>query len=136
MLEGLLQGVGERVFARLGAAAFLFAAVLVVVSEAETMARGPSGPSEAETLLLHRMYAGTALLAQASFGAALLRTTLLPKWIGWTVIGWNISWLLALPLINVLAGNPGYYYPVLHHFMPFLVGVALLRRPSRGASPR
>jgi hypothetical protein len=39
-------------------------------------------------------------------------------------VAWNLGWLVALPILS-----PGdLYFPVLHHPVPLLVGIALLRR--------
>jgi hypothetical protein len=43
-------------------------------------------------------------------------------WIGWATIGWNLVWLLVLPL----ATPRDIYFPVLHHVMPLVMGIALL----------
>jgi hypothetical protein len=42
----------------------------------------------------------------------------------WAAVAWNLGWLVALPILS-----PGdLYFPVLHHPVPLLVGIALLRR--------
>ncbi len=65
-----------------------------------------------------------AFLAQAAFGALLVRTRFLPAWIGRAAIAWNVGWLVVLPIIT----SGDIYFPVLHHPIPLLVGIALLRR--------
>ena len=47
-------------------------------------------------------------------------------WIGWATILWNLAWLVLLPLIT----PRDIYFPVLHHAMPLLIGIALLWRAS------
>lgn len=61
-------------------------------------------------------------LAQALFGAALLRAGFLPAWVGWAAILWNLGWLVALPI----ARPRDMYYPWLHYVVPLLIGIALL----------
>ena len=61
-------------------------------------------------------------LAQAAFGAALLRTGLLPGWVGWATIIWNLGWLVVLPLVR----PQDMYYPWLHYAAPILIGIVLL----------
>jgi len=63
-----------------------------------------------------------AFLGQAAFGAAILRTGLLPAWVGWATILWNLAWLVVLPI----ARPDNMYYPWLHYVAPLLIGIALL----------
>jgi hypothetical protein len=63
-----------------------------------------------------------AFVGQAVFGAALLRTGLLPGWVGWATILWNLGWLVILPI----ARPADMYYPWLHYVAPLLIGIALL----------
>jgi hypothetical protein len=70
------------------------------------------------------MYVLLAFLAQAAFGVSLLRTGLLPGWVGWATIVWNLAWLVVLPIVS----PRDIYYPVLHHVAPLLIGIALLVR--------
>lgn len=104
--------------ARLVAATYAVAVVLLLVAEVG-MLRGGHFP-----YALVVAYVVLAFLTQVVFGVILLRTGLLPAWMGWTAIIWNIAWLVALPVLT-----PGdIYFPVLHHLFPLLVGIALLRR--------
>jgi len=63
-----------------------------------------------------------AFLAQAAFGAALLRTGLVAGWVGWATILWNLAWLVVLAIVS----PRNMYFPVLHHVAPLLIGIALL----------
>ena len=119
MLEMRLQEASGRVLARTGAVAYLFGGVLVVAAEALMLSQG-----HALTHALIAVYVILALLAQAAIGGALLQSRLLPAWIGWAAIGWNLLFLVVLPLTS--AGDM--YYPVVHHVMPLVVGIALLRK--------
>lgn len=116
LLEDLLRAAGDPVIARTGMVAYLFGAFVVVV---------------AETAYLHKrewiypqivFYVVVALLAQAAFGVALLRTGLLAGWVGWATIVWNLAWLAILPI----ASRRNMYFPALHHAAPLLIGIALL----------
>jgi hypothetical protein len=116
LLEGTLQETKGRVLARLGASAYFFGAVLVVVAEAMPLPRDqPSYP-------LIVIYVGLAFLSQAAVGVALLQSHMLPTWVGWITIVWNIGWLVALPMVS----PDDLYYPILHHVMPLLIGIMLL----------
>jgi hypothetical protein len=119
LLEGYLQSTNGYVLARAGAAAYLIGAVLVVAAEAVTLK-----PGSPNLYPLMAVYVVLALLAQALVGAALLQAGLLPAWVGWVTILWNVTWLVVLPLTSA----QDMYYPILHHFMPLVIGIALLRQ--------
>lgn len=95
LLEGLLREAGDRVIARLAVAIMLISAAVVL-----------------------------AFLAQAAFGAALLRTGLVARWAGWATILWNIGLLVVMPI----ASPRDIYFPWLHYVAPLLIGIALLAR--------
>lgn len=104
--------------ARLATATYAIAAVVLLIGEASELRSGRS------PYALIVAYVVLAFLAQAAFGGILLRAGLLPAWIDWAAIVWNLEWLVVLPIIT-----PGdIYFPVLHHPIPLLVGIALLRR--------
>jgi len=117
LLEGHLQNTDGRVLARAGATAYLFGGILVVAAEALNLNPGQN------TYALIVIYVVLALLAQATMGGSLLQAGLLPAWIGWVTILWNIAWLVVLPVTS----PRDIYYPGLHHLMPLLIGIALLR---------
>ena len=120
LLEGHLQNTDGRVLARAGATAYLFGGILVVAAEALNL-----NPRQ-NTYALIVIYVVLALLAQAIMGGSLLQAGLLPAWIGWVTIIWNIAWLVVLPVTS----SRDMYYPILHHLMPLLIGIALMRRAS------
>lgn len=117
VLETIFQGSPGRTAARIGAMAYFFGAVLLAAAEAMSLAQ-----SGTVTYPLIVIYVALALLGQAAVGAAIVQSGLLPAWIGWTTIVWNLSWLIILPL----ATPADVYFPVLHHLMPLLIGVSLL----------
>jgi hypothetical protein len=119
LLESLLRDAGERVLSRVALIAFLIAAVLAVVQEALLL----DGREYVDPL--DRVYVVLAFLSQSAFGGALLRTRLLPTWVGRMTIGWNLGWFALLLVVSV--GNRPDYYPVLHHFAPLLIGIELIR---------
>jgi uncharacterized membrane protein YkvI len=87
-----------------------------VVAEAMPLPRDqPSYP-------LIVIYVGLAFISQAAVGGALLQSHMLPTWVGWITIVWNIGWLVALPMVS----PDDLYYPILHHVMPLLIGIMLL----------
>jgi hypothetical protein len=116
LLEGTLQETKGR--ARLGASAYFFGAVLVVVAEAMPL------PLDRPSYPLIVIYVGLAFLGQAAIGAALLQSALLAAWVGWTTLIWNVGWLVILPIVS----PHDLYYPILHHMMPLLIGIMLVAR--------
>jgi hypothetical protein len=116
LLEDLLRTAGDYVLSRLGIVAYLFGAVVVVVAETtELDRRGQVYPQIV-------LYVVVAFLAQAAFGAALLRTGLTAGWAGWATVIWNLGWLLVMLIVR----PSDIYYPVLHHVAPLIIGIALL----------
>ena len=63
-----------------------------------------------------------AFLGQAAFGASILRTGLLPAWVGWATVIWNLVWLIILPI----ARPQDIYFPWLHYVAPLIIGISLL----------
>lgn len=119
LLEGALQTTPARSLARLGAGAYFFGGILVVIAEALM----PSiGYQKLYPLIV--IYVVLAFLAQAIMGAAVLQTGWLPGWVGWITILWNIAWLIALPILS----PRDIYFPAIHHLAPLLLGIALLWR--------
>jgi hypothetical protein len=116
-LVGDMQGAA-LLPARLVAATYAAATALLLVAEMG-MLRSGRFPNA-----LIVAYVVLAFLTQAAFGGILLRTGFLPSWIGWAAIAWNIAWLVALPLLT----PRDIYFPVLHHVIPLVIGLALLRR--------
>jgi hypothetical protein len=104
--------------ARLAAATYAIATALLLVGELGLLRSGRFlyAPIVAYVVL--------AFLAQAVLGGTILGTGFLPWWIGWAAIAWNIAWLVVLPILT----PSDIYFPVLHHVIPLLVGIALLRR--------
>ena len=116
LLEGMLKVAGDRILAPSGMVLLLVGAAAVIFSETFFISRQEwiYAPTVVFVIL--------AFLAQAVFGAALLRTSLLPGWIGWATILWNLGWLIVLPI----ARPKDMYYPWLHYVAPLLIGIGLL----------
>lgn len=121
LLESLLQNSAGGVLARVGAIAYLFGGVLVVAAEASSLNQGLHGNSSEQNWTPATIYVVLALLAQAAIGGSLLQTGLLPPWIGWATVVWNIGWLLAY-----LIKRGDIYIPFVHHVMPLVIGIALV----------
>ncbi len=116
LLEGLLRAAGDTLIARLALAIYLVGAAVLLVAEGTFLHRGGWVTPQ---IVFHVVL---AFLAQAAFGASLLRTRLVPGWAGWATLLWNIAWLVILPLVS----PRDLYYPVLHHVAPLLIGIGLL----------
>jgi hypothetical protein len=119
VLEMIFEGTPARTAARIGAMAYFFGAVLLAAAEAMSLAK-----RETATYPLIVVYVVLALLGQAAVGAAIVQSGLLPAWIGWTAIVWNLAWLIILPVTT----PADVYFPVLHHLMPLVIGASLLWR--------
>jgi hypothetical protein len=119
LLEGVLHETGGHVLARVGASTYFFGAVLLVAAEALQL---PLGYDANYPLIV--IYVLLALLGQAAIGVAWLQSTLVPSWIGWVTLIWNIGGLVLLP--TIMPGDM--YFPILHHLMPLLMGITLLWR--------
>jgi hypothetical protein len=116
LLERVLGEAGETVLAPLGATAFLIGAVIGIIVEAAYLSAQGSIPALTVVLVV------VLFVAQAILGGALVASSLLPAWVGWTVVGWNLGWLVILS-----AARPrDIYYPVLHFFPLLLIAIALL----------
>jgi hypothetical protein len=116
LLERVLEAAGDTTLAPLAMAIFLIGAVLALVAETYSLSRQ-------EWLYAPIvLFVVLAFLGQAVFGAALLQTALLPSWVGWAAIVWNLAWLVILPI----ARRRDIYYPWLHYAVPLLIGITLL----------
>ena len=117
LLAVSLQGTDAFVLANIGATAYLIGGVLVVAAEALNLTLGYE-----KVYGLIVIYVIMAFLAQAAIGGAWLQAGLLPVWIGWAALGWNLAWLIMIPVIS----RRDIYFPALHHVAPLLIGIALL----------
>ena len=118
LLERILETAGATILAPLGMVTFFTGAVLVMVAETVFLSKQES--LYAPTVV----YVVLAFLGQVAFGVALLQTGLLPGWIGWATVIWNLGWLVIMPI----ARPHNMYYPWLHHIAPLLIGIGLLFR--------
>ncbi len=118
LLEHILRVAGDPLIARLGLVTYLLAAVIVVVAETSYLSKQEWVYAQVV------VYVVLALVAQAAFGVALLGTGIVPGWVGWATVVWNLGWLVVLPIAT--PGN--IYFPALHHAAPLLIGIALLVR--------
>ena len=118
LLERMLEAAGDKILAPSGMALLLIGAGVAIFGETFFISRQEwiYAPVVAFVVL--------AFLAQAVFGAALLRTDLLPGWVGWATILWNLGWLVVLPV----ARPKDMYYPWLHYVAPLLIGIGLLAK--------
>lgn len=73
--------------------------------------------------LLFSAYMVMAYIALSAFGAAILSTDLLPRWVGWTAV---IFGLVALPGLL----TPLFQPPLMVHVVPFIIGLKLLWPPG------
>jgi hypothetical protein len=105
---------------RAGALGYFAAAAVGVVAETLQLSHLEAYPTTVAYVVL-------AFFGQAVIGAALALGELVPAWLGWLTMVWNLGWLVGLSL----ASPDDVYYPVLHLMMPILIGIALLRSTRR-----
>lgn len=117
-LSSLLRHAGDPLLSDVGLTAFVIGAVAMIVVEVSWLTA--AGLPDGLTGALVRIFVILAFLSQAAYGAALLQTGLLPGWLGWITVVWNIGWLV------VLLGAKDPYYPILHLQLPVLTGILLL----------
>lgn len=116
LLEDLLRNAGDTIFARSALAIYLISAAVLVVAETTFINTGALAYPQ---IVAHVVL---AFLAQAAFGLAMLRPGLLPGWVGWVTIIWNLSCLVVLPITHL----DDIYFPWLHYVAPLIIGIALL----------
>lgn len=139
MFTTLLEGANERVLSRLGLVGFLLATVLwvifsafrgvVTIRVAQEMAAANTTeavPAYYELLAqwvftLFYVYAVVGFLALAAYGASLLQVGLLPAWVGWTTLIFNVAMLILLL-------RTGDTLPAFHYLSPLLIGILLTFR--------
>jgi len=115
-LARLLEAAGDRILPSLGVAVILIEAALLIMAETFYLSR--------QEWLYAPVVVAVILdfLGQAVFGASILRSGLLPAWVGWTTIVWNLAWLIILPI----ARPHDMYYPWLQYVAPVIIGIVLL----------
>jgi hypothetical protein len=118
LLAQRLESAGDRIVAPLGMLLILVGTVLVIAAETYFLSRQQWSSAAVSVFIF------LSLLGQAAFGASILRTGLLPAWIGWATIAWGLAWMIILPI----ARPENMYYPWLHYVVPLLIGIALLLR--------
>ncbi len=123
VLEPALGEAGAAILARLAAIAFPMAASVALVMEAV----GLDGlwPPALMVVAVLLLFGAGALL-----GAAILASRLVPTWVGWAAVVWNVAWPAVLPTLwGVLPMvSPGdLYYPILHGIPLLLISIPLIR---------
>lgn len=123
VLEPALGEAGAAILGRLAAIAFPMAAGVALVMEAV----GLDGlwPPALMVVAVLLLFGAGALL-----GAAILASRLVPAWVGWAAVIWNVAWPAVLPTLwGVLPiVSPGdLYYPVLHAIPLLLISIPLIR---------
>ena len=120
--DPVLWKTGERLLAGLGTAAYAAAAASWIIAMGRALAL------HEWTYDLEVAFIVAAGLSMLAFGAAVLRTRLLPRWAGWVAVGWSAAGLVlfVLPSEN--------YPPLFVQFVPLMFGIVLLRASGQAAS--
>ena len=124
LLDGRRYRPGAYVFMRLGVTGYLAGSIIGVVAETLELTSTAVYP-------MFVVYVTLAFVSQAAIGCALSMSELVPRWIGWATVVWNLGWLAIL----VLARPWDVYFPVLPLVMPVLIGAALILRRGRESAP-
>ena len=124
--DPLLWKAGDRVLGGLGTAAYAVAAVSWIIGTGREIAL------HEWTYDLEVAFIVAAGLSMLAFGAAVLRTGVIPRWAGWVAVGWSATGLVlfALPSEN--------YPPLFVQFVPLLFGSPYSAHPGglpRGLTP-
>lgn len=144
LLTTLLRQAGDRIFSHLGLILFVLAATLWVIQRAVPLSIDPWSAQElARTGLLPDYYVPLTLWTQALFviytllaygalvayGAAILSTGVLPRWMGWLALVYGLAGL-------GLMGFTGNAPPFLYYLLPLVMGIVLLVRRKQAVSPQ
>lgn len=121
VLDGRRSRPEAEILMRIGAFAYLTGSIVGVVAETLELAGAAVYPAIVA-------YVTLAFAGQDIIGGALVASALIPRWIGWATVLWNLAWLASL----IIARPGDIYFPILHLVMPVVIGAALLRRPTRG----
>lgn len=115
LLERLLETAGDMILAPAGMVIFLIGAVLCLAVESFSLNRQESAYAPIVVFVI------LVFLGEAAFGGSILRTGLLPAWVGWATVIWNLAWLVILPI----ARPQDMYYPWLFYAAPLVIGIML-----------
>jgi hypothetical protein len=127
-LEPALAEAGASILGRLAAVAFPMAASVALVMEAVSIDGAKFRPGSHALILV-----AVLLLfgAEVLLGAAVLASRLVPAWVGWAAVVWNVAWPAILPILS--PADP--YYPILHAIPLLMISIPLIRPPRQLSSP-
>lgn len=123
LLEDFVADGAGHSLVRVGALAYLIGGAMMVVREGFAVAQ------RVYIEPLSVIYVLLALVGQTAIGAGLIRSSGLPKAIGWLTVLYN----LAMGLLYAVVTPDDIYTPIVHHVMPLVIGLVLL---VRGIRPR
>jgi hypothetical protein len=124
VLEPALAESGAAILGRLAAIAFPMAASVALVMEAVTI-NGPE-PYALVVVAVLLLFGAELLLS-----VAVLASRLVPAWVGWAAVVWNVAWPAILPIVS--PGDP--YYPILHAIPLLMISIPLIQPGRKSSSP-
>jgi hypothetical protein len=124
VLEPALAEAGAAILGRLAAVAFPMAASVALVMEAFNI-------TGAEPYALIVVAVMLLFGAEVLLSAAVLASRLVPAWVGWTALVWNLAWPAILPIVS--PGDP--YYPLLHAIPLLMISIPLIQPGRQSSSP-
>jgi hypothetical protein len=122
VLEPALAEAGAAMLGRLAAIAFPMATSVALVMEAVTF-------TEPEPYALIVVAVLLLFGAELLLGVALLASRLVPAWVGWAAVVWNLAWPVILSIVS--PGEPS--YPILHAIPLLMISFPLIQ-PRRQLS--
>jgi len=69
--------------------------------------------------------------AELLLGAAVLVSRLVPAWVGWAAVAWNVAWPVILSIVS--PGDPS--YPILHAIPLLMISIPLIHPGRKSSSP-
>ena len=133
-LTTLLRDAGDRLFSRMGLIAFQLVVSFFLINMAFDFSIGFWAAQEtASTKLVPDLYiqlsswsdalfevsSALSFFAALAYGAAIVTTRVLPRWLGWLVLVYN----LAMFVLFALSGDMP---PFVHYLLPIVIGIVLL----------
>jgi MFS family permease len=133
-LTMVLRDAGDRAFSQPGLIAFVLAVGFFLINMAfrlsmeywaaqETVRTNAIPalylPSRLWADALFGIYTALAFFAALAYGAALVSTRILPRWLGWIIMAYSLVGL-------VLFASAGDMPPFVHYLLPLVMGILLL----------
>jgi hypothetical protein len=122
LMGTMREDFGSTLLLRAGGWAFAVGALVAAFAETTLLSDRLAIGHELALAFVILLFVGLALI-----GGGLFNQHLVPAWVGWAVVVWNVGWLVTL--FAVSTDDP--YYPGLHALPLLLLGISLVRTKAR-----